>query len=297
VDALLPLNSTANGGISRNTQPTPRVAAGMTINLGLILPTSTPDPSKPVLGDVRAAARKAEEAGMESVWSTDHLIASAPILDSTVVLSTAAAVTERVKIGYGVMLLALRPVAWAAKQVSSLQYVSGDRVLLGVGTGNPAHGDTGWRAAGRSYADRGRRTDEALAVLPDLIAGRTARVAEDFEAAIAPGATVPPSLVAGDGPKAIERAAHFGDGWISIALSVDDVQARARTLEELANRHGRFRPSISIVAPQLDRDLAKAAFQVAAYENAGVDRLIPAPTGEGWERDFEWTAELRAAIS
>ena len=70
------------------------------------------------------------------------------MLDSTVVLATAAAVTERITIGYGVMLLALRPVAWAAKQISSLQYVSGERVVLGVGTGNPAHGDIGWRAAG-----------------------------------------------------------------------------------------------------------------------------------------------------
>ena len=99
------------------------------------------------------------------------MIASAPILDSTVVLATAAAVTGRVKIGFGVMLLALRPVAWAAKQISTLQYVSGERVLLGVGTGNPAHGDTGWRAAGRQLRRPGRRTDDALAVLPDLVAG------------------------------------------------------------------------------------------------------------------------------
>jgi alkanesulfonate monooxygenase SsuD/methylene tetrahydromethanopterin reductase-like flavin-dependent oxidoreductase (luciferase family) len=269
----------------------------MTIELGLILPTSTPDPSTPVLGDVRAAARLAEQAGVESVWSTDHLIASAPMLDSTVVLSTAAAVTERVKIGYGVMLLALRPVAWAAKQVSSLQYVSGDRVLLGVGTGNPAHGDVGWRAAGTSYADRGRRTDEALAVLPDLIAGRTARVDEDFEAAIAPGATVPPILVAGDGAKAVERAARFGDGWVSIALSIDDVPARIAALGELAAKYDRARPEVTIVAPQLDADLTKAAAQAAAYGEAGVERLILAPTGSEWERDYAWAAELQAEVT
>jgi alkanesulfonate monooxygenase SsuD/methylene tetrahydromethanopterin reductase-like flavin-dependent oxidoreductase (luciferase family) len=142
----------------------------VSIEIGVILPPSTPDPAQPILGDVRESARFAEEAGLDSVWSTDHVIASAPILDSTVVLATAAAVTGRVKIGFGVMLLALRPVAWAAKQISTLQYVSGERVLLGVGTGNPAHGDTGWRAVGASYADRGRRTDDALAVLPDLVA-------------------------------------------------------------------------------------------------------------------------------
>src|SRR4029077_19568766 len=143
----------------------------------------------------------------DSVWSTDHVIASAPILDSTVVLATAAAVTGRVKIGFGVMLLALRPVAWAAKQISTLQYVSGERVLLGVGTGNPAHGDIGWRAVGASYADRGRRTDDALAVLPDLVAGRPVSLDGGPPVAIAPGATMPPLLIAGEARPALRRAA------------------------------------------------------------------------------------------
>src|ERR1700754_3219500 len=112
-----------------------RLVHGMSLEIGVILPTSTPAPDRPILGDVRASARLAEELGLDSVWSTDHLIASAPILDSSVVLATAAAVTERITIGYGVMILALRPVAWAAKQITSLQYVSGNRVMLGVGTG------------------------------------------------------------------------------------------------------------------------------------------------------------------
>ena len=111
------------------------LAGGVTIKIGVILPTSTPDPAKPILGDVRASARLAEAIGLDSVWSTDHLVASAPMLESTVVLATAAAVTDRITIGFGVMLLALRPVAWEAKQISTLQQVSGNRILLGVGTG------------------------------------------------------------------------------------------------------------------------------------------------------------------
>ena len=136
----------------------------MAIEIGVILPTSTPDPRQPILGDVRAAARLAEELNLGSVWSTDHLIASAPLLDSTVVLATAAAVTGRVGIGFGAMLLALRPVAWAAKQVAALQYVSGNRVLLGVGTGNPAHGDAGFRGGSvlrRSRPPHRRRAGRA----------------------------------------------------------------------------------------------------------------------------------------
>ncbi len=162
----------------------------MTVEIGVILPTSTPDPGRPILGDVRDSARFAEEIGLDSVWSTDHLIASAPMLESSVVLATAAAVTERITVGFNVMLLALRPVAWAAKQVNTLQFVSGNRLVLGVGTGNPAHGDIGWRAAGVSFADRGRLTDEALAVLPDLIAGRQATLHDGLEVTLAPGSEV-----------------------------------------------------------------------------------------------------------
>jgi len=207
------------------------------VHIGVILPTSTPDPAQPILGDIRASARFAEQAGLESVWSTDHLVASAPILDSTVTLATAAAVTDRIRIGYGVLLLALRPVVWAAKQIASLQYVSGDRLLLGIGTGNPAHGDLGWRAAGASFAGRGKDTDAALRVLPDLIAGRATVLPDSTEVAISPGATVPPVLVAGDGRRARRRAAEFADSWIALGAPPAQIAASARAYATRSASH------------------------------------------------------------
>lgn len=266
------------------------------MDIGVILPTSTPDPSQPILGDVRASARFAEAAGLESVWSTDHLVASAPILDSTVTLATAAAVTDRIRIGYGVLLLALRPTVWAAKQISSLQHVSGNRLLVGIGTGNPAHGDIGWRAAGASYTDRGRATDAALRVLPDLIAGRTAALPDGTEVAISPGATVPPLLVAGDGPRARRRAAEFADAWMAIAATPEQIETSARELRDLAAEFGRPAPSITVVAPPLGTDPDKAADQAARYAEAGVQRLVAAPTGTDWQSGYEFAAALNAAI-
>jgi alkanesulfonate monooxygenase SsuD/methylene tetrahydromethanopterin reductase-like flavin-dependent oxidoreductase (luciferase family) len=181
----------------------------MAVAIGVILPTSTPDPADPIMGDVRASARFAEQLELDSIWSADHLVASAPILDSTTVLATAAAVTDRIAIGFGVMLLALRPVAWAAKQISTLQHLSGDRLVLGIGTGNPAHGDIGWRAAGVSYGDRGHRTDEALRVLPALVTGRTGVLDDGLQVRLAPGSSMPPVLIAGNGEKARRRAARL----------------------------------------------------------------------------------------
>jgi alkanesulfonate monooxygenase SsuD/methylene tetrahydromethanopterin reductase-like flavin-dependent oxidoreductase (luciferase family) len=257
----------------------------MTVEIGVILPTSSPDPAQPILGDVRESARFAEELGLDSVWSTDHLIASAPMLDSSVVLATAAAVTERITVGFNVMLLALRPVAWAAKQVTTLQHVSGNRLVLGIGTGNPAHGDVGWRAAGVSFAERGRLTDQALAVLPDLIAGKPVMLEDGLEAAIAPGSAVPPIVVAGNGKVAFRRAARYGDGWATIAMSPDEVKA---SLDQINQQHDRPPLKATVVAPQLDAD------QLKAYEEAGTARVILPPSGD-WRRDYEHAAELRQA--
>jgi alkanesulfonate monooxygenase SsuD/methylene tetrahydromethanopterin reductase-like flavin-dependent oxidoreductase (luciferase family) len=272
-----------------------RVGSGVAIKIGVILPASTPDPDNPIIGDIRASARLAEQAGLESVWTTDHLIASAPMLDASVVLATAAAVTERITIGYGVMLLALRTPAWAAKQISSLQHVSGNRVALGVGTGNPAHGDVGWRAAGMSFADRGRRTDESLRVLPALVTGQPVRLADDLEVTLSPGAPMPPVLIAGNGDRALRRAAEFGDGWIAIGLTPPEVASNLATLGELAAGFNRPVPGLTIVGPVLDDDPGKAAAQLAAYAEAGTERVIMIPTG-GWERDYARAAELLAAL-
>lgn len=272
------------------------LAPDMTLEVGVILPTSTPDPEHPILGDVRASARFAEDAGLDSVWSTDHLIASAPILDSTVVLATAAAVTERITVGFNVLLLALRPVAWAAKQISALQCVSGGRLVVGVGTGNPVHGDAGWRAAGVPFAERGRRTDEALRVLRPLVAGEPVALDDGGEVTLAPGSAVPPVYVAGDGRRALVRAARYGDGWATIAATPDQVTARVAELRELAAQEGRPAPKATVVGPGLDADAGHAAEQLAAYAEAGAERVILAPTGRDWHEDYEFAARVRRSL-
>ncbi|WP_327115247.1 LLM class flavin-dependent oxidoreductase [Nocardia sp. NBC_01730] len=268
----------------------------MTLEIGIILPTSTPDPAHPILGDVRASAWFAEQIGLDSVWSTDHLVASAPILDSTVVLATAAAATERIRVGYGVMLLALRPVAWAAKQIATLQYVSGNRLVLGVGTGNPAHGDVAWRAAGATFADRGRRTDDALRVLPDLVAGRPTTLPDGTEVTLSPGALMPPVLVAGDAPKARRRAAAYGDGWVAIGLEPREVSASVTELGALADEYGRRPPAVTVVAPSLPTDPARAAEQMTAYADAGAERVVLAPSGPEWRADYEFAAKIKEQL-
>ncbi|MEW2352588.1 LLM class flavin-dependent oxidoreductase [Spirillospora sp. NPDC029432] len=211
------------------------------MNVGVNLPSAGLEQA----AGVAEHARRAEDAGLESVWVGDHLIAKdRPFLDSTLRLAAAAAVTERVRIGFGVMVLALRPVAWAAKQIASLQHLSGGRVLLGVGTGGAVHGDAGWRAAGVPYAERGARTDAALAVLPGLVRGEAVDLG-DGEVALSPGAPMPPVLIGG-GPAAMRRAARFGDEWYPAFSDPARIAPAAEKLAALAAEYGRPAPRLTV---------------------------------------------------
>src|SRR5207248_8660560 len=80
-------------------------------------------------------AEAAEAAGFDSLWASDHVAFHHPLLDVTVALATFAAVTERIAVGAGVLLLPLRAPALVAREFASLDYLSGGRVILGVGVG------------------------------------------------------------------------------------------------------------------------------------------------------------------
>ena len=99
--------------------------------VGIQLPTI--DPSRNSAQDLKAAAMLAEELGFDSVWVGDHLTFNAPVVEAFVAATLAATVTSRIQVGFGVLVAALRSPAWLAKQISSLQVVSGGRVDLGIG--------------------------------------------------------------------------------------------------------------------------------------------------------------------
>ncbi|QIZ00468.2 LLM class flavin-dependent oxidoreductase [Streptomyces sp. S1D4-11] len=219
------------------------------IDIGVMIPSS-PSPGD-LPGKLVEAARHAEELGFESVWVGDQLIVGTglPLLDSLTSLAAAAAATERVKLGVGVLILPLRQVVWVAKQVASIQHISGDRMLLGVGTGNERHRDS-WAAAGVSQRDRGRLTDEALRLLPDLITGKTVRLGKpsaETQIQLSPPATMPPVIIGGMSNAALRRAASVGDGWYTLDPPEQLPGARAR-LERLAAANGRPMPAITTMA-------------------------------------------------
>ncbi|HEY7692582.1 MAG TPA: TIGR03619 family F420-dependent LLM class oxidoreductase [Gaiellaceae bacterium] len=178
-----------------------------------------PDP-----GRYRALAQAAEELGYDSIWAGDHISYRNPILDVVVALSTFAAVTERIKLGAGIVLLPLRQPSVVAKEFASLDYVSRGRVILGVGVGG--EGEKDFEAVGVDPRERGARTDEAMRALRSLFGPSPASFSGRFFSfagiEIAPRPAQPgglPLWVGGRSDAAIRRAAELGDGWIPIWVS------------------------------------------------------------------------------
>lgn len=171
-----------------------------------------------------AVARRAEELGYDSLWAGDHLSFVNPILDATVALAAFAAVTERIVLGAGVLLLPLRHPSVVAKEFASLDWLSGGRVVLGVGVGG--EGGKDFEAVGVDPRERGARADEAMRALRALFAGPEATFRGRFfsfagvtiePAPARPGG--PPLWVGGRSQAAIRRAGRLGDGWMPIWVS------------------------------------------------------------------------------
>jgi alkanesulfonate monooxygenase SsuD/methylene tetrahydromethanopterin reductase-like flavin-dependent oxidoreductase (luciferase family) len=144
------------------------------------------------------------------------------MLDSTVALTAAAAVTDRIRLGFGTMVLALRSVPWAAKQLATMQRLSSDRVILGVGTGGAVHGQSAWRAVGVPWSERGRFAERQRRPVPMIAAlgpDITASTVDQFVAAVTNGYGIPADQAAevpivGSPHQAAERFAEFAEAGV-----------------------------------------------------------------------------------
>src|SRR2546426_9480686 len=104
-----------------------------------------------------------EELGYDSVWTSEHIFFYFPTFDALTSLAAMAARTSRIRLGTAVLLLPLRPAALAAKEIASVDNISGGRVILGVGVGGEYTEE--FEAVGVAVRGRGARADEALRVL------------------------------------------------------------------------------------------------------------------------------------
>lgn len=243
-------------------------------------------------------ARAAEDAGFESVWTGEHVVLPDPqappspappqerFLDPAVSLAFLAAHTHRLRLGTGIIILPQRNPLVLAKELASVDVLSGGRLLFGVGAG---YLQAEFDALGAPFHDRGARTDEYL----DAMVALWTAEKPAFE-----GPTVsfsgidarprpvqrphPPIVVGGMSGAAFRRAVRRGNGWYGFLRSVDAARddmaglAEAGASVERPASLGELEVSVTPL-PGLDRDTAER------YRDLGVQRLVLLPTERGAE--------------
>jgi probable F420-dependent oxidoreductase len=142
------------------------------MRFGLRLPSyAWPDATYDQVRRMGGYARHAEEVGFDSLWVIEHLLVSPALYavawhDPLAVLAHVAAVTERVRLGTAILVLPLRHPAIVAREVISLDFLSGGRFILGVGTGWE---EREFAAVRVPLKERGARLDEGLEVIRRLL--------------------------------------------------------------------------------------------------------------------------------
>lgn len=280
--------------------------------------------------EIRELARAVEVAGLDSVWTEDHIQYQdksgrwiAP-WDAWTILAGIATVTERVRIGTMVSPLSLRHPVLLARHAASVQEVSGGRLVLGIGLG---HGEAEYRALGTNLEHRFGKFREAFEILLQALEEGAADhqgryfTTEGFRLLPRPDDLARPALMIGsDGPKTLRLTLPHVESWnwdgfvddpeefAAASRAVDaicaevgrdprDVQRTAHLVVRLSNPEGLpidpLPPHLRIIEGETDA----VAARLRAFADAGADEVMlivdPART-EAMDELARAAEELRA---
>jgi probable F420-dependent oxidoreductase len=187
-----------------------------------------------------------ERSDVDSIWLSDRLSSTAPVPEVMTTLAAIAARTTRLKFGPSVVVLPYRTPVVAAKEMATVDWLSQGRLFpaVGVGVELPREFD----ASGVPFAERGRRTDEAIRVMRLLWTQDEVTFQGDFykldRVSIfpKPWQTPPPIWIGGKSEAAMRRTARLGDGWIPSFITPEEMRAGVQKVHDLAAAAGRQVP-------------------------------------------------------
>jgi probable F420-dependent oxidoreductase len=272
-------------------QSTPPVLSQNSMKFGIVLPNFGPGASRLTILDTALAC---ESLGYDSVWVTDHLALPKEdadrfghIFESITTLSYLAASTSQIRLGISTLVLPQRNPLEVAKQVATLDALSGGRVIFTAGIG--------WSAGefanlGYNFHNRGKRMDEALKVLRTLWrGGKSISFAGQFynfqQMPFSPPPVQsggPPLWVAGDSPAALRRAVYYADGWHPNSRSAEALTQALNSVQNLIGTRPftvcmRMGLMFSPI-PTEDQPLSGTSQDIIAalkkYQQAGLDYAI-----------------------
>ncbi len=252
-------------------------------------------------------AQKAEQVGVESLWTVEHVVVpkgygskypysnsgkmpgpeESPIPDPLIWMSFAAALTKKIKLGTGVLILPQRHPFYVAKELATLDQLSQGRALLGVGIGWL---EEEFRGLGVPFGERAARTEESIQALrslwgekPSEFSGKHYRwsaVESNPKPVQKPGV---PIHVGGHVSGAARRAARFGDGFFPARS--DNLKELLEVLAKECAEIGRDPRAIEITTGS-----APSPDEVKRLRDLGVHRFVVPPPGfsrDDVERGFD----------
>ena len=286
------------------------------MSFGVILPNfvslANPD-------SLRTLATRAEELGFDHLWLGDHIIMpthissrypytvdraspfdpTQPIPEPLTTLTYLAGCTQRIKLGPFVLIVPYREPIFTAKIISTLDYMSGGRVILGVGVGWM---EEEFKALGLdTFNERGKVTDEYIRIYKELWTNDDPQYQGQYSQfsgfKFHPKPVQkphPPIWVGGNTTVALRRAATLGDGWMPIGLQphtrleAGDVAKTVNRLRDMTEQAGRARDAVDIAlglnivfdpSPGSSRrtmtgSAEEIAMDIALYQQAGVQHFI-----------------------
>jgi probable F420-dependent oxidoreductase len=250
------------------------------------------------LGAIRLA-QAAEEAGFESLWTVDHVVIPAEYRsvypyppsgrlgpddtvfpDPLIWLSYVAAATSTLRLGTAILILPQRNPVVVAKELATLDFLSGGRVILGVGVGWLKEE---YEALGVPWEGRGLRGEESIGALRALwsqerssYAGNTTNFEQCYLRPQPPHGTIP-IHIGGHSETAARRAGRLGDGFFPFGVGRHEVPALLETVRRTAREARRDPSAIEVTMDSFVPSGEQALTDVKALAALGASRvLVPA---------------------
>ena len=240
-------------------------------------PTATPD-------FLCACAVAADNSSLDAIWFNDHIgfppkiennVYGIPedmgaILDPLAFGNYLAAVTTRVTFGTAVLVIPYRTAILTNKLIATIQVLSNNRFLLGIGAG---YLEEEFKALGVPLRRRGKITDETLAFLNST--SRDPLIESNNQPFLLnPVLPRPPIYIGGKAEVAIPRSIKYGDGWMPVGLQPEQLRTDIESFNGRATTAGKESPEI-IAMKTLPLDNITVAIELAQhYQEVGVTQLV-----------------------